>query len=221
MLAVDTRDFVRAMARLGDEDVPAVARATVNTVAVEASKAMGPRMRRDLDRPTPFTLRAFRYGKASKGDPDPVATVYALPAQARYLAYAVDGGTRGRGAPGAYGDRFAVPVAARTDRFGGLSRTLLRRLSARRRAASKRTFYGTVSGVEGIWEVPGPARKRGARARPGRGRKRPGPRLLVRLATRTRHAPRLGFVDEMERAGRGMEATFAREWDRLIGEGTR
>ena len=72
---------------------------------------MRPRMERDLDRPTPYTLRAFRYGKSAKGAVDPVSCVHALPDQADYPRYVIDGGVRERGAPGSYGNRFAIGLS--------------------------------------------------------------------------------------------------------------
>ncbi len=74
-----------------------------------------------FDRPTPFTLNAFRYRKLQCEAP--AALVYVLPTAARYLALEVFGGERKPGDPGTVPRGILVPGRdAVLDRFGNLPR---------------------------------------------------------------------------------------------------
>lgn len=144
-----------------------------------------------LDRPRPFTLRAFRVAPASKSRP--VATVL-LKDDQRAAGYESLFGLQEAG-----GDRrptvgraLVIPFAARRDVHGNLPRRALARLKGR-----KDVFVGKVGGVGGFWR------------RPSRSRGGP-PTLLVAFEAVASYAPRLGFWARVA-------ATVPAGFDRHIG----
>lgn len=99
---------------------------------------------KDLDNPTPFTLRGFRWRKATKNKLE--SAVYIAPIQTEYLYYQVEGGRRRKRAKSGE----AIPVNIRLNKYGNIP--------ARRRGRVKQlmdrpdTFVGNVRGVYGIWQ---------------------------------------------------------------------
>lgn len=157
---------------------------------------------KELDRPTPFTLRGFRYKKATKKTLQ--SSVYIAPIQAEYLRWAVDGGRRPKRAKSGE----ALPVNISINRFGnipGRSKGNIKKLIQR-----PDTFAGTVRGVYGLWQ-------RGRESRSGRfsasgvSRKRnvqsDSLKLLVRFEPDTQYKKRLRFY-------RTADQTFFRHYDR-------
>lgn len=131
------------------------------------------RLRRRLDRPTPFTLRAFAVRRATKRRL--AAEVFAKDRQAAYLSFAEDGGTRRP-----KGEAIVVPAErTRRNRYGNMPRGAIGRALAR-----GDTFSGDPAGPRGggIWKRVG---------RKGRG----GLRLVADYAKRAVYRPRLGFED--------------------------
>ena len=92
-----------------------------------------------IDRPTAFTLRAFKYYSATKRRPE--AAVYIEPIQEQYLQHIISGGPR-------YpkGGRTAIPANIALNRYGnipGRKRGIIR---------NKRQFIANINGLLGIWE---------------------------------------------------------------------
>lgn len=121
----------------------------------DVSRALVDEMRSTFDRPTPFTLRAFRLRMATMSSME--AVVYAMPRQASYLATQIEGGSR----PSAgferriqtLGGRPVVPGAgAQLNSYGNMSLAFIKRATA---AASKRFFIGKprghASAPAGVW----------------------------------------------------------------------
>ena len=102
---------------------------------------------RKLDRPIPFTLRAFRYEKATKVNLR--AKVFAGPVQEKYLQYSVQGGTQ----------QVVVPINYKVNRYGnipGLRRgAVIDRLAAKPDVFVGRPKWGTVLGPAGVWRRVG------------------------------------------------------------------
>lgn len=99
----------------------------VNRIAELAVEALVEAMPRNLDRPNPFTLNAFKVKRATPRDL--TAEVYAQPMQARYLTYVVDGGVR---RVGDYATTAAGPLVpgkdATLDAYGNLPRDFVSRM---------------------------------------------------------------------------------------------
>lgn len=171
---VDTREIERFAARLGGRaprQLPFALARGLTAVAREGKEAVDARIPRAFDRPTPFTRRAVGVVAARKQSL--AAEIYIKPIQARYLGLQETGGVR---RPRSGGRALLLPAGARVNIYGNLPRRAVARLFAR-----PDVFSGRVGGVAGIWQ------------RPGRSRRRSGPRLLVAYESEARYRPRFGF----------------------------
>lgn len=148
----------------------------INRTAKDVQAGLRQESEAVFDRPSPFTLNAWAVKPSTKANL--TAVVYARPAQAKYLALQVAGGTR---QPGAHGiklpgniqlNAFGNIPRGLTDRLkaaaqtGALGPALARRLGAsgnrRKKAAPVQLFYGQPVGKGwedapvGIWRrIPG------------------------------------------------------------------
>lgn len=151
-----------AMRRLHHE----VARA-LNDVATDVVSDLNRQLPRRIDRPTPFTQKAFAILYAKKSNLN--ATILIKDIQAGYLTAQEYGGTR-------YPKNAAlvVPVNQRLNKYGNLPRGAIKRILAR-----KDTFAGRINGNAGIYQ-----RIKGGRLR-----------MLVAFEPRTKYRPRLKFKE--------------------------
>lgn len=136
-------DISKATAKLRGvqkKQIPfAVAKALSDTawdVAKEESKQMPAK----LDRPTPFSVKAFWVIRATKQKL--VATVFIKPIQAAYLKFQVDGGTRRP-----KGKAMPVPGDVRLNQYGNMSKGKIKAL-----LSDPRNFSGVIHGNGGIWQ---------------------------------------------------------------------
>jgi len=170
----DLERLTRHLSDLERKQLPFATAKALTKTAWDVRNHLAERLPRWLDRPTPFTKRAFRVKRATKTKQ--VASVYVQEIQERYLRYQIEGGTRtpkGAGIP--------VPTHnLRLNRYGNMPRRGgTRKLSA---AERKKAFIGRAgrSGDLGIWLRTG-------------GKKRPGLKMLVAfkpsVAYRTRRIP--------------------------------
>lgn len=90
---------------------------------------------RYLQKPTPFTKRAFRVQRATKRRP--MSSVYAAPIQEQYLQHQVYGGVSKGHVPG---------KKQKLNAYGNLPRRATKR---------KNTFSATIGGVSGVWQRKG------------------------------------------------------------------
>jgi len=129
--------------RLGKRQIPFATSLALNKTAVEVKEKEQLTMRRDLDNPTPTTVKAIRVKRSTKRNL--TAIIFILPAVARFLNYQIDGGTRPP-----RGRTEAVPVSIRLNQYGniiGRRQGKIAKLLAR-----VDTFSGRVRGIPGIWQ---------------------------------------------------------------------
>jgi len=117
-------------------------------------------MQQAFDRPTPFTMRAWRVDGAKAGE-QVEAVVWAAPLQARYLFWQIDGGNRRtkgfEGKMGLHGGEAAIPTDQATkDGYGNMPLSFIKRVAGDNRTGNsdKRFFAGTPKGgnrAEGVW----------------------------------------------------------------------
>lgn len=139
----------------------------LTTTVKDIQDAMPSRMEDDLDRPTPFTRKAFYIEKATPQTL--VAHVGIKPRQASYLRYQVVGGSR---VPSKVALR--LPSALKLNQFGnmpaGVIRQLIARAKAGRRATGKQAKrYGISKGLDLFYGDPGDGRPAGIYQRLVRG----------------------------------------------------
>lgn len=107
----------------------------LNATAKKVSEAMPAEIDRAIDKPTPFTRRGVRVLKyANKANLS--ATVGFMEAQARYMKWAIEGGTRPADARGV-----RLPSAIQVNEFGNIPRGVIKQLIA---VANKERKLGRV-----------------------------------------------------------------------------
>lgn len=161
---------------------PAVAAALNRTMAAIEQTELNA-LERDLDRPVPFTFNAFGVLKASEKYLD--TTLFVRPIQAKYLAWAIEGGT--------------LPVILKPTKSGQQILNAYGNIPGKKGGLqgiadlAKRTrFVATIRGITGVWE-----RYAGDRLR-----------LLVRVAYRDPRAKRLRYYEAAQEV---VDARFRRD----------
>jgi len=116
-------DAVKAhLAGLGKQVAFAAAQALTQT-AGKIKDATPAELDKALDRPVAFTKRGLFVRRATRANL--TAVVGFMPAQAAYMRYQIEGGTRNPGAGG-----LKLPVAINTDAFGNIPKGIIGKLIA-------------------------------------------------------------------------------------------
>jgi hypothetical protein len=168
-----------------EKQIPFTVSKAVNAAAQDAVKAGTASIPLKFDRPTSFTQKALTFEPATKANL--TATVYAKDAQAEYLKYQEDGGTRAnvKGKPVLYA------AAQRLNQHGNIPR------GAVARALSRSDVFEAKKGDPNTRHL-----KPGVYVRPGgRGNKRgAAPKLLVARGAKAEYKPRFGLADTVKQA---------------------
>jgi len=93
----DVEKALKGMSRLHKKQMPFAVALGLSMTAKKVAKVEQRMMVRQLDRPTPFTIKGVRWQGASKNDFKTGrlrSRVYLMPTQAEYLRYQIEGGTR-------------------------------------------------------------------------------------------------------------------------------
>lgn len=153
----DFNKAIKDLDRTQRKQIPFAISQAINDTAHKSTLNLQKGARIHLDRPTPFTLKGFKFRRSTKRNLS--ATVYVAPIQNKYLRYQIEGGTRKAGVEGGV----SVPVNVKLNKYGNIpgKRTGL--------AKSKKKFIATRRGVKGVWQTTG-------------GKKNPQIRLSVYLA---------------------------------------
>ena len=135
------------------DQVPFATALALTRTAQDAEKALTAELPRQLDKPTPFTMRAFGVSKATKRAL--TATIYAKDAQAKYLRWQVYGGQR---APARVAQR--LPTAIKVNDFGNIPRGEIARLiklaqEGKRLTRARAAKLGVSSKVDLFYGDPG------------------------------------------------------------------
>lgn len=193
------------------DQLPFATAQALNAVAHDAADALVRKQPQVLDRPTPFTQRAWSVLRARKGSL--TATVFAKAAQAKYLQWQVAGGTR-------QPDRRALklPGAIKLDGHGNIGRADLARLVAAAKAGKRVTRkrgqkLGVSSALDLFYGEPGDGRPAGIYKRVLQGERQMLVPLVVFPARAARYQVRLplhGIVTDAVRAN--FAARFNQAW---------
>lgn len=171
-------------------------------------------MQRNLDNPTPFTVKSVKSRGARKSDLK--AKVFVMNTAAAYLEPFEIGGVHKLN-----GAALLNPKAIKLNKYGNLPRNKLSSLKSK-----ENTFIGDIGGVNGVWQ-----RKKAKKGKKGRKRlqrspngtrrdrkKQPMPKLLIRFGDALPVEPVLGYQD---RAMKMTQALLPQEINRAIAEATR
>lgn len=179
---------------------------------IEDAQKVG--MQRNLDNPTPFTIKSVKSRGARKSDLK--AKVFVMNTAAAYLEPFEIGGVHKLN-----GSALLNPKDIKLNKYGNLPRNKLSSLKSK-----ENTFIGDVGGVNGVWQ-----RKKAKKGKKGRKRlqrspngtrrermpARP-PKLLIRFGDALPVEPVLGYQD---RAMKMTQALLPQEINRAIAEAIR
>ena len=147
-IKADTKRVKRYLSNVQKQQIPfATARAITQTLQV-AKKDVIRQLDKDIDRPTPFTRRAFRVDGAKKKTL--TGRLFALPKQNEYLKLLIFGGIRRpKGVALTMRPAKPAPGGIRLNRFGNIPAA-----QQAKAQLAKGAFSATINGVAGIWMPP-------------------------------------------------------------------
>ncbi|WP_275076874.1 hypothetical protein [Providencia rettgeri] len=188
----------------------ATAQALTSTVR-KIENAQKVALQRNLESPTPFTVKSIKSRGARKSDLR--AKVFVMNIAAEYLMPFEEGGVHKLN-----GSALLNPKNIKLNKYGNLPRNKLSSLKAK-----DNTFIGDVGGANGVWQ-----RKKAKKGKKGRKRiqrspngtrkdrkKQPMPKLLIQFGDALPVKPVLGYQD---RAQRMAQALLPQEISRALKE---
>lgn len=222
MLSLDVRtnlnEFTRSLDAFAQKQVPFASALALTNLAKLVQRAETLALTQDLDRPTPFTQKAFSVIRATKASQ--TAVVFAKDIQARYLA-PVELGSKQVVSKTA----LTLPVDIATNAYGNIPKGALQRLKG-----NPNVFVGKVmtknGEVGGVWQRVGggsiATRKTGAirkgHVMPRSADDKGSLKLLIRFTAPTTVKPILHY---RSRAATLIKANFEREMSAALAQAMR
>ncbi|OVF59574.1 hypothetical protein B5724_00035 [Morganella morganii] len=196
------------------KQIPFATAQAMTAVVRKIEDAQKVAMQRNLDNPTPFTVKSVKSRGARKSDLK--AKVFVMNIAAAYLEPFEIGGVHKLN-----GSALLNPKDIKLNKYGNLPRNKLSSLKSK-----ENTFIGDIGGVNGVWQ-----RKKAKKGKKGRKRlqrspngtrrdrnKLPMPKLLIRFGDALPVEPVLGYQD---RAMKMTQALLPQEINRAIAEAIR
>ncbi|QLB46792.1 hypothetical protein [Morganella morganii] len=196
------------------KQIPFATAQAMTAVVRKIEDAQKVAMQRNLDNPTPFTVKSVKSRGARKNDLK--AKVFVMNTAAAYLEPFETGGVHKLN-----GSALLNPKDIKLNKYGNLPRNKLSSLKSK-----ENTFIGDIGGVNGVWQ-----RKKAKKGKKGRKRlqrssngtrrdrkKQPMPKLLIRFGDALPVEPVLGYQD---RAMKMTQALLPQEINRAIAEAIR
>ena len=133
----DLKPLIKHMSKVQKKQIPFAAANAINATLFDVMKAEKAQLPKKLDRPTPYTMKAFKINKAKKSML--VGDIHVMPERYKYLKYAIEGGTRT--------GNIGVPTKhAKLNKFGNIP------MRKKGLIKNKKQFIQTINGVSGVWE---------------------------------------------------------------------
>lgn len=196
------------------KQIPFATAQAMTSVVRKIEDAQKVAMQRNLDNPTPFTVKSVKSRGARKSDLK--AKVFVMNTAAAYLEPFEIGGVHKLN-----GSALLNPKDIKLNKYGNLSRNKMSALKSK-----ENTFIGDIGGVNGVWQ-----RKKAKKGKKGRKRlqrspngarrdkkKQPMPKLLIRFGDALPVESVLGYQD---RAMKMTQALLPQEINRAIAEAIR
>lgn len=196
------------------KQIPFATAQAMTAVVRKIEDAQKVAMQRNLDNPTPFTVKSVKSRGARKSDLK--AKVFVMNTAAAYLEPFETGGVHKLN-----GSALLNPKDIKLNKYGNLPRNKLFSLKSK-----ENTFIGDIGGVNGVWQ-----RKKVKKGKKGRKRlqrspngtrrdrkKLPIPKLLIRFGDALPVEPVLGYQD---RAMKMTQVLLLQEIHRAIAEAIR
>lgn len=192
------------------KQVPFATAQALTKVAREIEAAQKIALQRNLENPTPFTVKAVGSTAARKDNLR--ARVFVRDIAASYLKPFEIGGQHKLN-----GNALLNPKNIKLNKYGNLARNKMSQLKAK-----PDVFVGDFNGVNGVWQRKKPKSKKGkkrAKRSPNGTRreraKQPAPKLLIRFGDALQVKPTLGY---MKRANTMAEALMPAALSQAIAE---
>ncbi|MEM8068600.1 hypothetical protein Q4R28_02145 [Morganella morganii] len=196
------------------KQIPFATAQAMTSVVRKIEDAQKVAMQRNLDNPTPFTMKSVKSRGARKSDLK--AKVFVMNTAAAYLEPFEIGGVHKLN-----GSALLNPKDIKLNKHGNLPRNKMSALKSK-----ENTFIGDIDGVNGVWQ-----RKKAKKGKKGRKRlqrspngtrrdkkRQPMPKLLIRFGDALPVEPVLGYQD---RAMKMTQALLLQEINRAIAEAIR
>lgn len=196
------------------KQIPFATAQAMTAVVRKIEDAQKVAMQRNLDNPTPFTVKSVKSRSARKSDLK--AKVFVMNTAAAYLEPFEIGGEHKLN-----GSALLNPKDIKLNKYGNLPRNKMSGLKSK-----ENTFIGDIGGVNGVWQ-----RKKAKKGKKGRKRlqrspngtrrdrnKLPMPKLLIRFGDALPVEPMLGYQD---RAMKMTQALLPQEINWAIAEAIR
>ncbi|EKK5375550.1 hypothetical protein PN738_000610 [Morganella morganii] len=196
------------------KQIPFATAQAMTVVVRKIEDAQKVAMQRNLDNPTPFTVKSVKSRSARKSDLK--AKVFVMNTAATYLEPFEIGGEHKLN-----GSALLNPKDIKLNKYGNLPRNKMSGLKSK-----ENTFIGDIGGVNGVWQ-----RKKAKKGKKGRKRlqrspngtrrdrnKLPMPKLLIRFGDALPVEPMLGYQD---RAMKMTQALLPQEINWAIAEAIR
>ncbi len=202
--------------RLQRDQMPFATALALTLTAKDAEGELTRAMPQYLDKPTPFSMKAWTTSRATKGSL--VARVFAKDAQAKYLRWQIDGGER---APTR--KALKLPTAIALDQFGNIPKRDLAKLiqlakQGKRLTRVRGARLGISTAIDLFYGAPDDGRPAGIYKRVQQGSVHHLIPLVVFPRKAAHYKPRLPMASIVGRAVRGrFAANFATAWSRAVG----
>ncbi len=196
------------------KQIPFATAQAMTAVVRKIEDAQKVAMQRNLDNPTPFTVKSVKSRGARKNDLK--AKVFVMNTAAAYLEPFETGGVHKLN-----GSALLNPKDIKLNKYGNLPRNKLSSLKSK-----ENTFIGDIGGVNGVWQRKKAKKGKKSRKRLRRSpngtrrdrKKQPMPKLLIRFGDALPVEPVLGYQD---RAMKMTQALLPQEINRAIAEAIR
>tara|TARA_R110002012_G_scaffold289358_1_gene482400 strand:- start:64 stop:639 length:576 start_codon:yes stop_codon:yes gene_type:complete len=133
----DMKPIIKHLNKTQKKQIPFAAAQAINNTLFDIMKAEKAQMPKKLDRPTPYTLKAFRINKAKKSKL--VGDIHVTKERYKYLKYAIEGGKRT--------GNIGVPTRhAKLNKYGNIPQRQKGLIK------NKNQFIRTINGVSGVYE---------------------------------------------------------------------
>ena len=133
----DMKPIIKHLNKTQKRQIPFAAAQAINNTLFDIMKAEKAQLPKKLDRPTPFTMKAFKINKAKKTQL--VGDIHVSPERYKYLKYAIEGGTR-------TGNTGVPTKHAKLNKYGNIP------MRKKGLIKNKRQFIKNIGGLSGVWE---------------------------------------------------------------------
>jgi hypothetical protein len=142
----ELKKLISKYEKINRSELPFAIAKSLTQQAVEIKEGETKALPEKLDRPTPFTMKAFGIQAATKVNLK--ARIFVKDIQARYLKYQISGGTR---TPFS-GKALTIPWRIKLNKYGNVP-GMRGGKKIQELLAKPDTFSGTIRGISGIWKT--------------------------------------------------------------------